>query len=127
MSNALFAFDDRAAGQHAADRLVEQGVRPAAVQVHAHRPYEESFPRQADEQITGGLLTSLADLFQGIFEWGASPHDATSFEETVRRGGVVVSVDAGNDDEREKIDEVMLAAGCSRHTGWSDAPATRAR
>jgi hypothetical protein len=126
MSNALFAFDDRAAGQHAADRLVEQGVPPAAVQVHAHRPYEESFPRQADEQITGGLITNLADLFQGLFEWDASPHVASSFEETVRRGGVVVSVDVDSDDERKRADEVMLAAGCSRHTGWSDAPATRA-
>jgi hypothetical protein len=125
MSNALFAFDDRDAGQRAADRLIEHGVRPAAVHVHAHTPYEESPSRKVDEQVTGGLLTNLADLFQGLFDFGSSPHDAATFEDTVRRGGVVVSVDADSDEERESVDELMLAAGCSQHTGWSGAP-TRA-
>lgn len=91
--------------------------------LHRHEPYEESFGRKADEQITGGLVTNLLDLFQGLFDFGASPHDAAAFEDTVRRGGVVVSVDADGDDEQGVVDEVMLAAGCDQHTGWSHAPA----
>ncbi|HEY0819674.1 MAG TPA: hypothetical protein VGD46_12905 [Rhizobacter sp.] len=122
MSNALFAFDDRDAGQRAADTLLERGLPPQAVHVHVHTPYEESLPRQADEQITGGLLTNLADLFQGVFEWGSSRHDAASYEETVRRGGLVLSVDADTDDERSTVDELMMAAGCTRHTDWRGAP-----
>ncbi|MBL0728415.1 hypothetical protein [Piscinibacter sp. HJYY11] len=123
MSNALFAFDDRDAGQRAADRLIVQGVPPSAVHVHVHEPYEESFSRKADEQISGGLVSNVLDLFQGIFDFGSSPHDAAAFEETVRRGGVVVSVDADSDDERSTVDEIMLAAGCDQHTDWSQAPA----
>lgn len=122
MSNALFAFDDRNAGQRAADRLIENGVPPRAVHVHAHEPYGESVPRQADEQLTGGLLTNLVDLFQGLFDFGSSPHDAAAFEDTVRRGGVVVSVDADSADDCGTVDEIMLAAGCNQHTAWSGAP-----
>ncbi len=122
MSNALFAFEDRDAGQRAADRLLDTGVPPRAVHVHVHKPYDESLGRQADEQITGGLLTNLADLFQGVFEFGSSPHDAATFEETVRRGGLVVSVDADDEDTCHSVDEIMLAAGCDRHTDWSRAP-----
>ena len=122
MSNALYAFEDRDAGQRAADRLIESGVRPQAVQLHMHTPYEESTARKADEQITGGLVTNLLDLFQGIFEWGSSPHDAAAFEETVRRGGAVVSVDASDDDQCATVDQIMLAAGCDRRTPWSHAP-----
>lgn len=99
-------------------------MQPGAVHVHLHTPYEESPSRKIDEQVTGGLLTNLVDLFQGIFEWGSSPHDAAPFEETVRRGGVVVSVDTPDDDSeaRDTIDELMLAAGCDLHTGWRNAP-----
>ena len=123
MANALFAFEDRAAGVRAASRLVEQGLPPAAVQLHAKAAgSNESFTRQADEQITGGLLSNLFDLFQGAIEWGSSPHDAAAFEETVRRGGAVVSVDAKTEDQIETVDEIMLAAGCDRHTDWGEFP-----
>lgn len=88
-----------------------------------HEPYDESLGRKADEQISGGLITNVLDLFQGLFDFGSSPHDAAAFEETVRRGGVVVSVDADGDDEQGAVDEIMLAAGCDQHTGWSHAAA----
>lgn len=93
------------------------------MRVHRHERYEESFGRKADEQITGGLVSNVLDLFQGIFDFGSSPHDAAAFEETVRRGGVVVSVDADSDDECSAVEQVMLAAGCDQHTAWSQAPA----
>jgi hypothetical protein len=120
MSNALFAFEDRSAGERAASRLLSQGLPPAAVQVNAHDI--DTHARQFDEQATGGLITNLLDLFQGVFDWGKSPHDAAAYEETVRRGGAVVTVEARTDSEREAVDELMLAAGCTRHTDWSELP-----
>jgi len=123
MANALFAFNDRNAGRRAAHRLIEEGLQPAAVRL---RPEEgaanDTLRRQVDEQVTGGLVSNLVDLFQGVLDWGSSPHDASSYEETVMRGGAVVSVDAKTEDERDTADEVMLAAGCNKHTDWSEAP-----
>jgi hypothetical protein len=123
MANALFAFENCEAGQRAAQRLIDEGLPAEAVQVHA-RPGggKDTLPRQADEQITGGLLTNVFDLFKGVFEWGGSPHDASAFEETVRRGGAVVSVDAKTEEQCDAVDEIMLAASCDRHTGWSNPP-----
>jgi len=120
MSNALFAFEERSAGELAAQRLISQGLQPSAVQLRTHDV--DTPGRQLDEQATGGLVTNVLDLFQGIFDWGASPHDASAYAETVRRGGAVVSVDARTEDERDAADEVMLAAGCSQHTDWTDLP-----
>ncbi|MEO7336741.1 MAG: hypothetical protein ABIV63_09180 [Caldimonas sp.] len=94
MSNALFAFETPKAARDAVQALTAVGVPSGAVQLHAHEygPHEKGL-ETADEIVTGGLLHNLVDLFQGVFEWGGSPHDAVPFEETVRRGGAVVSID----------------------------------
>jgi hypothetical protein len=120
MANALFAFENPEAGRRAVDHLLAAGLRPDAVHLHVHDvPPLESKPRLVDEQVTGGLLTNLADLFQGLFDWGDSPHDAASFEETYRRGGAVVSVDAASDQEEATTEQVMRQEPCDRHTDWS--------
>lgn len=120
MANALYAFEDPGAGRRAADHLIAAGLRPDAVHLHVHDvPPSQTASHQIDEQVTGGLLTTLADLFQGLFDWGDSPHDATPFEETYRRGGAVVSVDAVTDEELHTAETVMRDEPCDRHTGWS--------
>jgi len=120
MANALFAFDDPEAGRRAVDHLLAAGLRADAVHLHLHEvPPLESRPRQLDEQVTGGLLTNLADLFQGLFDWGDSPHDAAPFEETYRRGGAVVSVDAQSAEEESTTDLVMRNEPCDRYTDWA--------
>jgi hypothetical protein len=69
--------------------------------------------------VSGGMLRNLYDLFQGVFEWGASPHDASHYEETVRKGGAVISVDANTDEERAAVDEIGAAYEFERRTDWS--------
>ena len=123
MANALFAFEDCVAGQGAAEELVRRGLPQAAVQTHydsAKRPGHSG--EAIDEQITGGLITNLLDLFRGVIEWGQSPHDASAFEETIRRGGAVISVDAASEQEQQLAESVMDAAHCDRRSGWSAAP-----
>ncbi len=123
MANALFAFEDAHAGQSAARQLVKQGLNERAVKVHmGDGTPSDKLGRQIDEQVTGGLLTNLLDLFQGVFDWGASPHEASAYEETVRRGGAVVSVDLNREDERLVADEVMRQAGCDQRTEWRATP-----
>lgn len=121
MINALFAFEAREAGQQAANELKTTGISPADVHVYSQQA-PQGVGRQVDEQVTGGLLSNVMDLFQGVFDWGASPHNAAPFEETVRRGGVVVGVNARNADEERVIDERMQAAGCSQRTPWQLLP-----
>ena len=123
MPNALFAFDDPQVGRRAAQQLIDAGLPRSAVQIHGHEtPPGEQTSRRIDEQVTGGLVSNVIDLFRGVLEWGASPHDASAYEETVRRGGVVVGVDAASDAEQTRTDELMQAAGCSLRTDWRSAP-----
>jgi len=123
MANALFAFNDPSAGQRAAHRLLDEGLQPEAVRLRANEgAANDALSRRVDEQVTGGLVSNLVGLFQGVLDWGSSPHDASAYEETVLRGGAVVSVDAKTEDERDTADEVMLAAGCNKHTDWSELP-----
>ena len=120
MANALFAFENAVAGQGAAQELIRRGLPAKAVQTHYDSAKQPGHSGGAiDEQITGGLITNLLDLFRGVIEWGDSPHDASAFEETIRRGGTVVGVDAATAEEQTLAVSVMDAAHCDRRTGWS--------
>jgi len=121
MANALFAFLDVAAAERAAAAMASQ-LSPNAVTLHAKRTTSgESVATVVDEVVvSGGMLRNLYDLFQGVFEWGASPHDASHYEETVRKGGAVISVDADTPAQRAAIDEIGANSGFERRTGWSD-------
>jgi len=121
MINALFAYEDVAAAQRAAQRVGAQ-LSPQAVMLHA-KNVNGRWVEKADEAvISGGLLSTLYDLFQGIFEWSESPHDASHYEETVRRGGGVVSVNVQTPDEQARVDQAMQGTGFDQRTDWSVLP-----
>jgi hypothetical protein len=121
MANALFAFQDLAAAERAAASMASRLPRNA-VTLHAKRGTPgESVATVVDEvAVSGGMLRNLYDLFQGVFEWGASPHDASHYEETVRKGGAVISVDANTAEECAAVDEIAAASGVEQRTDWSD-------
>lgn len=119
MANALFAFEDLESAQRAAERAAAR-LPPEAVAVHTKDlGRSESLFDQADETVaSGGMLRNLYDLFQGIFEWGESRHDASHFEEVVRKGGAVVSVDTTTEEQQAAIDRAMQSTGFERRTDW---------
>jgi len=119
MANALFAFDSPGSARGAADRLLSHGLPSSNVQLYSQAA-PGGFGRQVDEQVTGGLLGNLLDLFQGLFDWSSSPHDASAYEEAVLRGGAVLSVNAPTAKDQTWIEAEMQDA--ARHTGWSHAP-----
>jgi hypothetical protein len=122
MPNAIFAFDDQLLGRRAADQLVANGLSADSVQLHANHPEpDEKVSTDVDELVTGGLMSNFANLFQGIFDWSNSPHDPTAYAETLRHGGVVVSVDASTEGECTMADGVMKEAGCVQRTDWGEA------
>lgn len=126
MANALFAFEAPEAARRAAEQLRAAraaGDAPLRVELHVNEAAAgPTLGRKLDEQLSGGLLSNMLDLFQGVFDWGDSPHDASSYEETLRRGGAVLSVDAATDAQRAEAERLMLQAGCSRHTAWRAPP-----
>jgi hypothetical protein len=119
MANALFAFDDLESAQRAAERAAAR-LPPESVAVHTKDTgRSESLLDQADETlISGGMLRSMYDLFQGIFEWGESPHDAAAYEETVRKGGAVLSVDTNSQEQQAAVDGALQDTGFQRRTDW---------
>lgn len=118
MANALFSYHDIAAAQRAAQRLAAM-LPPQSVVLHAkNAPANDTLLDQADEAVSGGLFRNVFDLFQGVFEWGDSPHEASDYEETVRKGGAVVSVDARTAAEQAAVDQAMQGTGFAQRTDW---------
>jgi len=118
MANALFAYRDVRVAQRAAHQVASH-LPSNAVAIHAKdRPADDTMLDEADEAVTGGYFRSMVDLWRGAFEWGDSPHESSDFEETVRDGGAVVSVDANTPDEQRKVDESMQDTGFERRTDW---------
>jgi len=118
MWNALFGFESAADAERAANALVESGFASDGIQTHrrASGPSGGAV-NQIDEQVTGGVLTNLYNLFQGVFDWGSSPHDTAAFEATVNRGGIVLDIRADEPRERELVDQ-RVGAAASQRTDW---------
>ena len=122
MARALFIFDDRVAAQRAAERLAAMGLQAPRVHVHDDPAATSGeLGRKIDEQVSGGLITNLYDLFQGVFDWDKrSPDEATVYREALTRGGAVVSVDVDDDATGQAdVDRLMQAEGSERSTGWA--------
>jgi hypothetical protein len=118
MANALFSYEDVGAAQRAARRVAAK-LSPEAVVLHAKDfPPNENFVDEADDAVSGGLLRNMYDLWKGVFEWGSSPHEASDYEELVRKGGAVVSVDADSVEEQRMADHVMRETGFKQRTDW---------
>ena len=121
MSTSLFAFDEPAQARRAVAALHERGVPADAVQLHLPKdsPGDQA-TAAADEQLTGGLVTNVLGLFGEMFEWGSLPIDASPYAAIVRRGGAVVSIDAGSHTGPgpDSIDEVMTGHSPTLSSGW---------
>jgi hypothetical protein len=118
MANALFSYEDVGAAQRAARRVATK-LSPKAVVLHAKDyPPNDNLVDEVDEQVSGGLLRNFYDLWKGVFEWGSSPHEASDYEETVRNGGAVVSVDADTVEDQKMVDHIMRETGFKQRTDW---------
>ena len=120
MWNALYAFENPADAQAAEHALAKAGVDAAAVRRHGRYTGDPGdTAEKVDEQVTGGLISNVLNLFQGVFDWSGSPHDAASYEAVINRGGVVLDVHAADDAERERVD-AAIASRTSRRSGWRE-------
>ena len=117
MAEALFSFDDAPSAQRAAQRVMD--VLPdASVVLHGNAAPDERLPKAIDEAVSGGLLSNMYQLVEGIFDWQASPHGAGDYQEIIDKGGGVVRVNVGTPESEQRVDEVMREAGCAKRTSW---------
>ncbi|MFO1340999.1 MAG: hypothetical protein U1F53_22725 [Burkholderiaceae bacterium] len=122
MWNALFAFDDPTIADDVATQLRAGGFPAGGVCPHRRASGPPGgAPQRVDEQVTGGALAGLLDLFQGVFDWGESPHDAAPFEAVVNRGGVVLELRAVDARQRRQAD-LVAEPFAQRRTVWRQAP-----
>lgn len=118
MSKALFLYADAPAAQRAARRVIAK-LPSGSVVVHANQGEElQRLPEAADEAFSGGLLGNMYDLFRRAFENSASLQEPDEFDETVRRGGAVVSVDATTTDQQDAANALLSDTGFIRRTPW---------
>ena len=118
MAEALFSFDDVPSARRAAQRLTE--VLPeASVSLHGNGAPNERLSQKVDEAVTGGMLSNMYHLVEGLFDWQASPHGAGDYQETIDKGGAVVRVTVDYGQAQQKVDDAMRDNGFARRTAWS--------
>ena len=118
MAEALFCFDDSAAARQAAEQ-VARSLPPRSVTLHArHLGADERLRRKVDEAVSGGLLSNLYDLVDGLMDWGNTPPDAGDYEQTISSGGAVVRVRADSEQAEGLVDDVMAGFVVGRRSSW---------
>ena len=118
MAEALFSFYDVESARRAAQRVAE-ALPDSHVALHGNAAPNERMARTLDEAVTGGMLSTMYHLVEGLFDWQASPHGAGDYQEIIDKGGAVVRVDAATEPDRMRVDSLMRDVGCARRTAWS--------
>lgn len=133
MQHTVIAFfDSYAAAEEARDALVAAGVARASITLQAR--CEPTYatdattvaePPHADE----GLLASIERFFESLFVTEPPRRETAQYAEAVRRGAVMLSVDAADDAQCEAVRLALAARNPmdieERAATWS-APANEA-
>lgn len=116
MDMVISAFNDMAAAQRAADRLVESGFAAQSIHLHRHGlPAQNAAGVKVDEYTTGGLVSNVLSLLDGIFETPKPPQEADSYSDVVQREeGLGVSVGVDNDADAGRVESILSACGATK-------------
>ena len=128
MDMVISAFNDVAPAQRAADRLVESGIAAHAIHLHRHGlPAQNAAGVKVDEYATGGLVSNVLSLLDGIFDTAKPPEKADSYTDVVEREeGLGVSVGVDNDADAARAEAILSACGATKvsrlpsHTAVAD-------
>jgi hypothetical protein len=116
MDMVISAFNDVAAAQRAADRLVESGFAAQSIHLHRHGlPAQNAAGVKVDEYTTGGLVSNVLSLLDGIFDTAKPPQQADSYTDVVKREeGLGVSVRVDNDADAGRAESILSACGATK-------------
>jgi len=116
MDTVISAFGDEAAAQGAADRLVDSGFAAQSVHLHRHGvPAQNAVGLKVDEYATGGLVSNVMGLLDGIFGTAKPPEQAQSYDDAVAREDAIgVSVGVGSAADAARAEAILNEAGATR-------------
>ena len=104
MHTVIAAFDDRQDAQRALERLIESGFSRDMVHLQARddawSDSTERTDRTADEP--HGFFDGIRRFFADLFGADEAEGDSGRYAETIRRGGTVLIVDAGDEQEADR-------------------------
>ena len=102
-------FDRSDDAQQARRELIERGVDPQHIQMAASQPP----PSEGDDAASSversmSVHASIGDLFRSLFvEFGGPSDDVELYNEAIRRGSMVMSVQARDERQASTVREVM--------------------
>jgi len=116
MDMVISAFNDASAAQRAATRLVDSGFAAQSVHLHRHGvPAENAAGLKVDEYATGGLVSNVLSLLDGIFDTAKPPQEAQSYDDAVRREeGIGVSVSVDSEADAARAETILSEAGATK-------------
>jgi uncharacterized protein (TIGR02271 family) len=133
-------FDSFQQAQNAKSRLEAEGIAPADITVHS-RDAASDISGTSDTDVgttaiggTSGTVSShehegvggrIEHFFKRLFGDDDRPEEAGHYQEAVRRGGALLSVDVDDESSVERVRETLYAAGAvdinSRVAAWRTA------
>jgi hypothetical protein len=67
-----------------------------------------------DEFVSGGFISNMAALLDGLFDHPVPEGDAATYADVVRSEGTLVSVQADGSDEAQRFEGLLRRAGAVR-------------
>ncbi|MBW0448350.1 YsnF/AvaK domain-containing protein [Paraburkholderia phenoliruptrix] len=141
MTQTLLAvFDSFQHAQTARGRLEAEGVASADITVHARdAAYDQAGTADTSVGTTTagatsgsvagheheGMVDRIEHFFKRLFGDDDRPEEAGHYQEAVRRGGALLSVDVNDESSIERVRETLYAAGAvdidSRVAAWRNS------
>ena len=102
-------FDRSEQAQQARRELIERGFDPQDIQLAAsQRPSSDAGDAASSAERSMSVHASIGDLFRSLFvEFGGPSDDAELYDEAIRRGSTVMSVQARDERQAGTVREVM--------------------
>ena len=116
MHTAICTFDDRAMAEQAVQRLVQAGFDRQDLHVQ-HRRADGSLMTEESEELWDGMEREVAvgyrvaetlGFFASLFGQDPAAGHTATYARAMERGHCVVVVDARNDDEAERAQNILM-------------------
>ncbi|GJH13072.1 YsnF/AvaK domain-containing protein [Caballeronia novacaledonica] len=127
-------FDTFQDAERARTRLEADGVANTDMRVHSNDD-ASTIPRDAAStdaavghpagEVHEGAMARIEHFFKNLFGDNDRPEEIGHYQEAVRRGGALLSVDVANESDIERVRDALYAAGAididSRVAHWRNA------